>query len=124
MGRRPCPTCANSRGWLTFIFLALVLSAAAAVSAEVSTNKPARIKVSGYGLFGNREMRRLLHELFPGAKLPPLIDRTMAEDAALLLLSRGHEEGYLHAKLNARFVMPDGTESRFVWTNAFDAILT
>src|SRR6185503_811658 len=95
-----------------------------AAAADTSTNKPASLKVSGFGFFGNREMRRLLQELVPGGKLPPIIDRTFAEDGALLLLSRAHEEGFLHATLKARFTMPDGSQSRFASTNATDAVLT
>ena len=124
IGRSTRPIGAKWRRWLAFLGLLLILLPVTPVqSADSKTNKPARVKVSGYGFFGNREMRRLLLELVPGGKMPPLIDRTFAEDSVLLLISRGHEEGYLHATLKARFVMRDGTESWFAWTNALDAIL-
>src|SRR5262245_38255807 len=122
--RRRRPLGAPWRRWLGVIGLLFLCSTAPVQSADSSTNKPAKVKVSGFGLFGNREMRRLLVELVPGGKMPPLIDRTFAEDAVLLLISRGQEEGYLHATLKARFVMRDGSEARFAWTNALEAILT
>jgi outer membrane protein assembly complex protein YaeT len=124
IGRHDRPISAWWGRWLVLSGLVWILWVPAADAADASTNKPARVKVSGYGLFGNREMRRLLLDFAPGGKMPPVIDRTFAEDAALLLLARAQDEGYLHATLKARFVLSDGSEARFAWTNSTEAVVT
>jgi hypothetical protein len=96
---------------------------AAPRAAETSTNEPARVSVSGFGLFGNRELARLLRNSQTGGKMPPVIDRTFVEDAALILLARAAEEGFLRARLRADFSMVDGFWQHFVWTNALEVTL-
>lgn len=105
-----------------FIFAIIIVTTSRA-SARTSTNEPAFIKVSGFGLIGNREMVRLLRNFQVGGKMPAFIDRTFVEDAALILLSRANGDGYLHATLRGRFKMPDGSKRPFEWTNALDVLL-
>jgi len=92
-------------------------------AAESQTDKPARVKVSGLGLLGNREMTRLLRNFQSDREQSTLVDRAFAEDAALVLLSRMNLEGYLNSRLNSRFVLADGSRQEFTWTNALDVQL-
>ncbi len=50
-------------------------------------------------------MARLLRNFQPDGKMPAVIDRTFVEDAALVLLARAHDEGYLRAILSGDFAM-------------------
>jgi outer membrane protein insertion porin family len=113
-------------------FLLLLLTAtlflafdpcSSAQAASSQTNKPAVVKVSGFGLFGNREMLRVLRSFQSNQRFPPALGRAFVEDAALVLLSRMNQEGYLSASLQTRFTMVDGTKQVFQWTNVLDTQL-
>ena len=88
-----------------------------------ATNAPAAVKVSGFGLLGDRDLVRLLHNFQLNGRMPATIDRTFVEDAALVLLARAGDEGYLHARLRADFTLPDGSRRQFAWTNVLDVSL-
>jgi outer membrane protein insertion porin family len=117
----------NAAGWrcvrTSLLALGLVLALGPAGAEESPTNEPARVKISGFGLLGNRELVRLLRNFQPDGKLPVAIDRTFVEDAALVLLGRAHDDGYLRAILDGDFTTPDGTRQQFAWTNALEAVL-
>jgi outer membrane protein insertion porin family len=120
--------CGNGRsiklrsGWLlAVLFLALALSSARA--AEAPTNEPAQVKISGFGFLANRELVRLLRNFQLDGQMPAIIDRTFVEDATLILLARANDDGYLNATLAGRFTLLDGTDQRFSWTNAMEALL-
>ncbi len=106
--------------WLAFFWLAPTLLAGAAESA---TNEPARVKVRGFGFLGNREMIRLLRHFQVNDEMPAIIDRTFVEDAALVLLARATDEGYLQATLRVDFKSLDGARERFIWTNVMAVAL-
>jgi outer membrane protein assembly complex protein YaeT len=55
--------------------------------------------------------------------MPVILNRTFVEDAALVLLARAKDDGYLHAQLQAEFEMRDGSRREFVWTNALETAL-
>lgn len=103
--------------------LALTLACWPAAAAETKTNAPARVKVSGFGLLGNRELGRLLRNFQLDGKMPVVIDRTFVEDAALVLLARAHDDGYLRASLAGEFTLTDGTRQNLAWTNALEIAL-
>jgi outer membrane protein assembly factor BamA len=103
--------------------LSLFALAPASRAADAKTNKPARVKVSGFGFLGNREMARLLRNFQTNREQPSVIDRTFVEDAALVLLSRLNQDGYLNPTLRARFTLLNGSRQRFTWTNALEAQL-
>lgn len=110
------------RGGTMLLALGLALACWPA-GAATTTNEPARVKVSGFGLLGNREMVRLLRNFQLDGKMPVLIDRTFVEDAALVLLARAHDDGYLRAALAGEFTMTDGTRQNLAWTNALEIVL-
>jgi len=91
---------------------------------EWQTNEPARVKVSGLGLLGNRETTRLLRNFQSNRARPVLLDRAFVEDAVLVLLSRLNHDGFLNARLRGRFILADGDSQDFTWTNALDVQLS
>src|SRR5262249_9052655 len=119
-GRNACATCA----WLrmgavqnpklparllgriicSVIFLFHCPTTARADSATTNA-KPARIKISGYGLFGNRELRRMLVTLELGGKRPVFFESSFVEDATLLLNARVKRDGYLKPSLTLRLTL-------------------
>jgi outer membrane protein insertion porin family len=113
---------ASVRGCAALAFVLLVV-ALAAPAAETSTNEPATVKVSGFGLLGNREMVRLLRNFQVNKKMPAVIGRDFVEDAAMTLLARANDDGYLRATLRASFRLPDGSRREFAWTNALEVML-
>lgn len=113
----------TQRGLKTLIVLVLTLALWPAGATETPTNEPARLKSSGFGVLGNRELVRLLQNFEPDGKMPVVIDRTFVEDAALIMLARAHDEGYLRATLSGDFTMTDGSRQHFAWTNALETVL-
>ncbi|MEO8429142.1 MAG: BamA/TamA family outer membrane protein, partial [Verrucomicrobiota bacterium] len=111
------------RGWKTLIAPGLALAIWPAGATETPTKEPARVKIFGFGFLGNREMVRLLGNFQPDGKMPFVIDRTFVEDAAVVLIARAHDEGYLRAILSGDFTMTDGSRQHLAWTNAMEALL-
>ena len=122
-GRRTDPRGATLRAWRMLFALSVVLALWPAGAAETPTNAPARVKIAGYGLLGNREVVRLLRNFQPNGNMPLVLDRTFVEDATLILLARAHDEGYLGATLFGDFTMTNGSRSHFAWTNTMEATL-
>lgn len=117
-------TCSfRCRCWRFVLGLAVVLTLSPLQGAETATNVPAKVKISGYGLLGNREMVRLLQNFQPDRRMPAVIDRAFVEDATLVLLGRARDDGFLNATLHGRFEMRDGPEQQFSWTNAMEMSL-
>jgi outer membrane protein insertion porin family len=117
---------ALNRGyWLVRICLLWAALAVAAYGGqeESATNPPAKVKVSGFGFMGNREMARLLRDFQVSGKMPAIIDRAFVEDAALVLVARAEDEGFLHATLRGDFTMTNGLRQQFMWTNVLDILL-
>lgn len=114
------PPCQGSRAtWHRALVWLIVAVASLSVAAQAAeTNPPAVVKVSGFGLLGNREMVRLLKNFQPDHRHPTIIARSFVEDAALVLFSRAESQGYLGPSLRARFTMMDGSTQRIEWTNA------
>jgi len=92
-------------------------------AADSNTNVSAKLQVSGFGLLGNREMVRLLRNFQLSGKLPATLDRIFVEDAALVILARANDEGYLRATLEVEFEMVDGSRQIHTWTNALEVNL-
>lgn len=85
--------------------------------------KPAKVKVSGFGFFGNREMLRLLKSFQPDGEFPDAVSRNFIEDAALVLFSRASSEGYLNAAMVTSYRLSDGTMQTDTWTNVLQVRL-
>jgi len=70
--------------------------------------KPADLKISGYGLLGNRELKRTLRTIELGGKEPEFFSASFVEDSALIISSRVKRDGYLHPKINITLWRTDG----------------
>ena len=70
--------------------------------------KPAKLKISGYGVFGNRELKRILKTLELSGRKPQFFGPTFVEDAALILTSRIKRDGYLKPEVSIDLVLEHG----------------
>ncbi len=70
--------------------------------------KPAKLKVSGYGLIGNFELKRILRTLELSGKKPPAFGAAFVEDAAIILSSRVKRDGYLKPRIVIRLELDHG----------------
>src|SRR5687768_7252878 len=101
-----------------FLVLLCVLCASVveSYSASPETNSnPARLKVRGYGFFGNRELKSLVSVLQTTAKKPEFFEANYVEDAVLVMFSRLRRDGYLVPTIRARVQFRDGSEDEFIW---------
>ncbi len=71
--------------------------------------KPAKLSISGYGLLGNRELKRTLRTLELAGKKPEFFGPTFVEDAALILASSIKRDGYLQPAITIRLTLADGS---------------
>ena len=104
------------RGRRTGFWLLCVLCASVILNLGAETNgEPATLKVRGYGLFGNRELKAMLSVL-EATEEREYFDANYVEDAVLVLFSRLQREGYLEPTVRARVKFREGGENEFVWT--------
>ncbi|MDX1951866.1 MAG: POTRA domain-containing protein, partial [Verrucomicrobiota bacterium] len=97
----------------------LLLSLIVTPLLQAETNSPsAKITVSGYGFFGNRELKSSLGLLFKDATPPPVLDAAFIEDATMILLARVTRDGYLNASIEADLTLTNGSHQKFVWRAA------
>ena len=82
--------------------------ARAAKAPRAKEPKPAELKVSGYGLLGDRVLKRMLLTVEAGKKRPQYFSATFVEDSALLLTARIRREGYLEPNIVIRLTLADG----------------
>ncbi len=73
-----------------------------------SKPKPAKLKVSGYGFLGDRELKRILRTLELGGKKPEFFTPSFVEDSALILTARVKRDGFLEPGINIRLTTADG----------------
>jgi len=86
---------------------------AAADSPKPQKPNPARLKVQGYGLLGNRELKRTLTTLELAGKKPEFFGADFIEDAALVLVARVKRDGYLKPSITIDLVLADGSQKHF-----------
>jgi outer membrane protein assembly complex protein YaeT len=97
--------------WLTVGCILLFFSRALGAEQPKETKpKPAKLKISGYGLLGNRELLRTLRTLELAGQKPPFFGPDFIEDAALILTSRVKHDGYLQPAITIRLRLDEGSE--------------
>src|SRR5438045_4549882 len=91
------PACRNQAGLasLVFVLVTLLISTCSGASTNEVKVKPAQLKISGFGLLGNLELKRVLRTLEFGQNKPATFGASFIEDAALILTSRVKRDGYL-----------------------------
>jgi outer membrane protein assembly complex protein YaeT len=88
----------------------LLLTALPKLSAADSPKaKPARLKIEGYGLLGNRELKRTLKTLELAGKKPEFFTPDFIEDAALVLMARVKRDGYLNPEITIHLELDSGS---------------
>src|SRR5437016_3989093 len=106
---------------LTVVLLGFGLNSAH--SAETNRTQRAKLKISGFGLLGNRELRKTIR-LMSGTKTPPqFYAANFVEDAALIILSTLNREGYLAPRVTAALTLSDGSVQTFEWNKEVDTVL-
>ncbi len=101
----------------------LSLSLLSAHSEETNKVKHAKLKISGFGLLGNRELKKTIR-LMGGKKTPPeFYDANFVEDGALIIASTLNREGYLAPRLSAALTLVDGQVQTFEWNKDLDTVL-
>jgi outer membrane protein insertion porin family len=98
-----------------FGLLALLGSSALAATPEPAAPKPAALQISGYGVLGNRELKRMLKTLELAGSKPRFFSASFVEDATLILASRVKRDGYLRPSIEVTLHLADGSLLR---TNA------
>ena len=115
----------RSRGWRFLwhgLFAILMLVPLADVAGDEPEPDPPDLKVRGYGLWGNRELRRTI-ELLDTEEDRRYFDANFIEDAVFILNSRVQQDGYLRPTITARVILDDGSRERFSWEERLDTLL-
>jgi outer membrane protein insertion porin family len=87
---------------------------------ETANVDPATLRISGFGLLGNWELRKIIRLAQGEDRRPEFWDANFLEDSALILLSRVTEGGYLEPRVQATVTLPDGSRQTFEWDKEFD----
>src|SRR5436190_10402753 len=81
--------------------------------AQIETNPPpAKLKISGYGILGNRELKRILRTLELSGRKPAFFGSSFVEDSALILSSRIKRDGYLKPAIHISLELEHGGHMR------------
>ncbi|MFN7140042.1 MAG: POTRA domain-containing protein, partial [Limisphaerales bacterium] len=80
----------------------------------------AQLRISGYGLIGNFELRRLLQSLDLEWRTRQFFDANFIEDSALILLSSLERDGYLRPEVSVEMTLEDGVMVTNRWTTLLD----
>src|SRR5579859_2887818 len=96
---------------LSCLFLSFATRPQADESAQKKP-KPAVLQVSGYGLIGNRVLKRMLKTVELAGAKPEYFRPTFVEDAALLLTARIKRDGYLKPGIAIDLRLADGRQLR------------
>ncbi|MBK1877753.1 BamA/OMP85 family outer membrane protein [Pelagicoccus mobilis] len=105
---------ARRSGLFTLWTLLLLLS----FSSATSLAKSAKVKVSGFGLFGNAELKSALRLIEFGEST---IEAQKTEDGAFLLLTRLTQNGYLDAQIEGTLETEDGKAQTVTWSIPFES---
>jgi outer membrane protein insertion porin family len=117
MGSAACNLCfGRSLGASLFLLPHLALIFLLAFPCQAGEeSEPAELRISGYGFFGNRQLRTTLELLDADEGRPSVLEANYIEDSAMLLLSRLHRDGYLAARVIAHATLVDNSTTTFSW---------
>lgn len=101
-------------GKLLAPFLFLCFATTAFCRSDATTN--ATLKVSGYGFFGDLQLKNLAKTFDEKGKRREFYDANFIEDTALILMSRVGRDGYLAPKIEARLTLEDGSAQSYEWS--------
>lgn len=92
------------------LFFAVAFHFSAAEPPKPKKPKPAVLQVSGYGLLGNRLLKRALRTVELAGAKPEFFGSTFIEDSALILTARVKRDGFLKPTITIRLKLADGAE--------------
>src|SRR5437867_4062711 len=101
----------------------LLLSLCCAQAQESNKVQRAKLKVSGFGLIGNRELKKTIRLMSGKKAAPEFYDANFVEDAALIIMSSVDREGYLAPRVTATLTLADGKVQTFKWDKDIDTVL-
>jgi len=96
--------------------LAIGVFLAVSIRAADTNLPPATFKITGYGLFGDLRLKRIIKLLEVPKGRPAYFDANFIEDSALILKSKIRQDGYLDPEIILRVFKDDGTKPRYVWS--------
>ncbi|HEX7860498.1 MAG TPA: BamA/TamA family outer membrane protein [Verrucomicrobiae bacterium] len=99
-----------------FFFLCVLCASVVLSFSQETNSEPAKLKVRGYGLFGNRELKGLLTMLQSSEERPEVFEANYVEDAVLVLFSRLGRDGYLFPTIRVVAEFRDGARQEFFWS--------
>ena len=106
---------------LLFFILAVLLSfSAGAAFAQTNVVKPVQVKISGYGVLGNRQLKRMLKTLESTELKQATLDASTIEDSALILLAQLRKEGYLKPSIAVQITLTNGQKLETRWTGMIE----
>src|SRR5688572_12411529 len=82
--------------------------------------KPVEVKVSGYGFFGNLQLKKLLRTLQESELKHEVVDANFVENSALILIGRLRDDGFLKPTLEVRMTLVDGSEAAIRWHESIE----
>src|SRR2546426_6767253 len=107
----------------SFIAGLLLLGLNAAHSEETNKVQHAKLKISGFGLMGNRDLKKTIRLMSGKKTSPEFYDANFVEDAALIIMSTLNREGYLAPRIRAALTLRDGKEQTFEWNKDIGTVL-
>lgn len=101
-------------GWVALVLLLIwslqidSVADAPASPKPAKPPKPASLKISGYGLLGDRELKRMIQMVELSGRKPQYFGPDTIEDASLILMSRVKRDGFLKPSITIRLRLADG----------------
>ena len=82
--------------------------------------KPIKIEFSGYGILGNRILKRLVRTMQAEDMRNETVDANFIENAGLIVISRMREDGFLNPVVIADMVLADDRRFAMRWRGSVD----
>lgn len=101
--------------WLAAAVICLLAPAVVPTAQAEEPDEPAKLKVRGYGFFGNRALARTLDILRDADAEPSYYTASQIEDAALILTARLQQDGYLQPEVKGTLTFEDGSTETYRW---------
>jgi outer membrane protein insertion porin family len=82
--------------------------------------KPVEFDISGYGILGNRQLKRLVRTMSEEELKNEFVDANFIENSAVLLIARLHDDGFLKPTIQARITLVDGSKTNVAWREVIE----
>jgi outer membrane protein insertion porin family len=97
------------------LLVSIVSGCATSQSRHAEKKPKAQVKITGYGILGDRNLKKLV-ALLQGKLNREYYDANFIEDTALILTSQLNRDGYLHPWITAVITTDDGGAIARTWT--------